>query len=59
MISLTITVDNISDIAQIFNTIQIRRYAGVSVPATTVTDLVAFNEYTTISELIFDFSSFL
>lgn len=52
MISLTITVDNVSDIAQIFDTIQIRRYIHRNegtIPASNVTDLVAFSEYTAIS----------
>jgi hypothetical protein len=49
MISLTITVDNLSGIMEIFNTIQIRRYTGSGIPDTTVTDLVAMSEYTTIS----------
>ena len=34
---------------EIFNTVQIRRYAGEGTPESTVTDLVAFSEYTAIS----------
>jgi len=50
MINLTFTVDNITTVTQVFDTIQIRRYAGaVTPPATPVTDLVAFSEYTTLS----------
>ena len=49
MISLTFTVDNLTSVLQVFNTIQIRRYIGAGTPNTEVTDLVALSEYTTVS----------
>ena len=52
MINLTITVDNLSTVMSVFNTIQIRRYTGTEEePATPVTDLLILSEYTTISGL--------
>lgn len=49
MISLTITVDNVSEIISIFDRIEIRRYIGGGTPISPVTDLLAFSEYTTLS----------
>lgn len=49
MISLTITVDNLSDTLDFFDRIQIRKYTGTGIPNSPVTDLVAFSEYSTIS----------
>ena len=50
MISLTITVDNLSNVLEIFDTVQIRRYIGTAaVPPSETTDLIALTEYTTIS----------
>ena len=50
MINLTFTVDNLTTVTQVFDRIQIRRYAGTITPPTTpVTDLVAFSDYTTVS----------
>ena len=49
MISLTITVSNLSNVISVFDTIQLRRYEGSSVPLYPVTDLAAFSDYTTIS----------
>lgn len=46
MISLTITVDNLNEVMDIFNTVQIRRYIGTGIPDGVVTDLVAFSDYT-------------
>ncbi len=51
MISLTITVDNISTIISVFDTIQIRKYSGTGTPESTVTDYIALTEYTTLSGL--------
>lgn len=50
MISLTITVDGISEVADIFDRIEIKRYIPEdSIPPETVTDLVAFSEFTSVS----------
>lgn len=49
MISLTISVDNVSEILQVFDTIQIRRWTLSGEPDTPVTDLIVIEEYTTIS----------
>jgi len=50
MINLTFTVDNLTTVVQVFDRIQIRRYAGAITPPTSpVTDLVAFSDYTTVS----------
>jgi len=49
MISLTFTVDNLTTVLQVFNTIQIRRYIGTDTPSADVTELIALSEYTTIS----------
>jgi len=50
MISLTITIDNLTSVTSIFDTIQIRKYIGTDItPEYPVTDLVAFSDYTTMS----------
>lgn len=49
MISLTITVDNLTETLEFFDRIQIRRFTGTGDPTTPVTDLVAFSEYETIA----------
>ena len=49
MISLTITVNDISTIISVFDTIQIRRYSGSGVPVSPVTDTIAFSDYTLVS----------
>jgi len=49
LISLTISVDSISSIIEVFDTIQIRKYIGSGSPDAPVTDLMAFSEYTTVS----------
>jgi hypothetical protein len=49
MISLTITVDGITNVTQIFDVIQVRKWTGEGTPEAPVTDLVAMSEYTTIS----------
>lgn len=50
MISLTITIDNLSEVMDIFSVVQIRRYTGTeSTPDTEVTDLIALTDYTTVS----------
>jgi hypothetical protein len=48
MISLTLTVDNLNEVMDIFDTIQVRRYIGDGIPSGVVTDLVAFSEYSSI-----------
>jgi hypothetical protein len=45
MISLTLAVDNLTDVLEIFDTVQLRRYTGDNYPSSPVTDLVAFSEY--------------
>lgn len=49
MISLTISIDNISSVTQIFDTVQIRKLGDSGTPDTPVTDLVAMTEYDTVS----------
>lgn len=49
MISLTITVDNITEVVQVFDTIQLKKWSGSGTPDLTVTDYIASTEYTTIS----------
>jgi len=49
MISLTITVNNITGVMDIFDTIQIRRYNGIDTPEAPVSDETAFNDYVTVS----------
>jgi hypothetical protein len=49
MISLTITVDNITEVLRVFDTIQLRRWTGTGEPDPGVTDLIALTEYATIS----------
>jgi len=53
MISLTITVDNLTDVYEIFDRIQIRRYAHAGIPPAVavvpITDVVASEDYVTIS----------
>lgn len=50
MISLTITIDDISTVIQTFNTVQLRRWNSTSgMPDTPVTDSMAFTEYSAIS----------
>lgn len=52
MISLTIIVDGITSVTQIFNSIQIRKWTGAGEDPTQglpVTDLVAMTDYATIS----------
>lgn len=50
MISLTVTVDNITDVYEVFDSIEIRRYIHPGTPSTNdVTDIVAEEDYTTIS----------
>lgn len=49
MISLTITIDDIGNVVQVFDRVQIRKWTGTGVPDSPVSDLVAFSEYDTIS----------
>jgi hypothetical protein len=49
MISLTISIDGIDNVLQVFDTVQIRKYLGSDIPGYPVTDLVAFSEYTVVS----------
>ena len=50
MISLTIYVDNIGEVVQVFDRVQIRRYTGSEIyPDETVTDYIALTEYTSVS----------
>jgi hypothetical protein len=49
LISLTITVDNITEVVQVFDTIQLKKWSGSGTPDLTVTDYIASTEYTTIS----------
>lgn len=49
MISLTITVDNITEVVQIFDTIQLKKWLGTGTPDPTVTDQIAQTEYAVIS----------
>ena len=51
MISLTLTIDNLTSVLQIFDKIQLRRYAGEGTPDMDVTDEIVFEEYTTVSGL--------
>ena len=51
MISLTLTIDNLTSVLQIFDKIQIRRYAGEGIPDMDVTDEIVMTEYTTVSGL--------
>lgn len=46
MISLTITVDNLTEVMNIFNMVQLRRYTGTGIPEGDVTDAVALTDYT-------------
>jgi len=45
LISLTITIDNLSGVLQVYNTIQLRRWTLEGTPSTPVTDLVASSDY--------------
>lgn len=49
MISLTITIDDIGNVVQIFNTVQLRKWDGEGIPIEDVIDAVALTEYSTIS----------
>ncbi len=49
MISLTITIDDITGVTSIFDTVQLRIWTGSGIPDTPVTDLIALTEYVTIS----------
>lgn len=49
MISLTIIVDGINTVTQIFNTIQIRKWTGTGEPTSQVTDEIALTDYATVS----------
>ena len=51
MNSLTVTVNNISNVLSFFDTVQIRRYTGDGIPdvVENVTNTIAFSEYTTVS----------
>ena len=51
MLSLTFTVDNLTSVLQVFDTIQIRRYTGSGIPDSDVTDQIVLAEYTTVSGL--------
>ena len=51
MISLTLTIDNLTSVLQIFDRIQIRRYAGEGNPDMDVTDAIVMSLYTTVSGL--------
>lgn len=45
MINLTFTVSNISNVTQIFDTIQVRVYQGEGTPVSPVTDAMALTDY--------------
>lgn len=49
MISLTFSVDNISNVISMFDRIQIRKYLGTGTPTTPVTDTLAALDYTAVS----------
>lgn len=49
MISLTITIDNISEVVQVFDTVQLKKWTGTGIPDADVTDYIALTEYITIS----------
>lgn len=51
IVSLTLTVDNISTVMDIFDRIQIRKFNNslIDDPGTPVTDVIAFSEYTAAS----------
>jgi hypothetical protein len=49
MISLTITIDNVDGVKEVFDTVQLRKWTGTGIPDPHVTDLVAMSEYATIS----------
>lgn len=49
MISLTITIDDITNVTQVFDTVQLRKWQGTGVPVTPVIDEVALIDYATIS----------
>lgn len=50
MISLTVTVDNLTTVTEVFDRIELRRYLGFGAPPVgEITDLVALSNYTTIS----------
>ena len=49
MISLTITIDDLTEAMSIFDYVQIRRYTGTGTPGTPVTNEVALTDYATIS----------
>jgi hypothetical protein len=50
MISLTIYVDNIGEVVQVFDRVQVRRYTGSDLyPDPDVTDAIALTDYATVS----------
>lgn len=50
MISLTVTVDNITTVTEVFDRIELRQYLYFGAPPVgEITDLIALSDYTTIS----------
>ena len=49
MISLTITIDNLTSVIQVFDRVQVKRWNGTGLPDTPVTDQDAVNYYVTVS----------